>query len=554
MTMTQADQTLHIYIRVSTVAQAEHGTSLESQRDLGIKKAQELGFCHRVWDEGGKSSHHEDIADRPILSELFTALKEGAVKHLWVYDQSRLSRNDHVASVFRYQCNKQGVTLYTKDGVYDLSNPNDRLTRQLLDAIAEFENATRAERTRIGKLNKVRKGSWHGGPAPYGYELEDHKLVVNQEEAKWVRRIFAEFIKGSSTAQIKQLLDSNGVEPRRKKGLWTLGSINALVRNTHYSGYYIFKDKKSEEPIQVQCPSIVDLTTWNATQHKRSSEVLRQSQKNATVKHFYLLRDFMYCAHCGRPLAGRIIKERAEASYYCPNKERAWAKDGGSKTPWRRGMGCGFIRSMNIKQADELVWNTIKSLHQNSSILKEEAKHRLLKEGGVVLVGDADIKAINTKIKRYQKDHQRLSDSLGALEANRLINGLNDVAFASAASRIKDEIGKVETELASLRLELAGAARSRKWVDWLKAFGDEVSGLDSLSDQKKKEYLGGLIKRIDVKYEAEQRQHILLMTLHLPIVNDGIKYKGKGERLREYDVIDGADKVELVAKKKDGRG
>ncbi len=234
--MKKAEQTLHIYIRVSTMAQAEHGTSLESQKDMGIKKAQELGFSHRVWDEGGKSSHHEDIADRPVLSELFVAVKEGSVKHLWVYDQSRLSRNDQVASVFRYQCNKQGVTLYTKDGVYDLSNPNDRLTKQLLDAIAEFENATRAERTRIGKLNKVRKGSWHGGPAPFGYQLEDHKLVVNQEEAKWVKRIFAEFIKGSSTAQIKQLLDSNGVEPRRKKGLWTLGSINALVKNTHYSG------------------------------------------------------------------------------------------------------------------------------------------------------------------------------------------------------------------------------------------------------------------------------------------------------------------------------
>ncbi len=209
---------------------------------------------------------------------------------------------------------------------------------------------------------------------------------------------------------------------------------------------------------------------------------------------------------------------------------------------------------MNIKQADELVWNTVKSLHQNSSILKEEAKHRLLKEGGVVLVGDADIKAISTKIKRYQKDHQRLSDSLGVLEANRLINGLNDVAFASAASRIKDEIGKVETELASLRLELEGAARSRKWVDWLKAFGDEVSGLDSLNDQKRKEYLGGLIKRIDVKYEAEQRQHVMLMTLHLPIVNDGIKYTGKGQKLREYEVVNGDDRVTVVAKKKDGRG
>ena len=97
--------------------------------------------------------------------------------------------------------------------------------KQLLDAVAEFDNVTRTERTRIGKLNKVRKGSWHGGQAVFGYQLEDSKLVVNQDEARWVKRIFAEFIKGSSTAQIKQLLDSNGVEPRRKKGLWSLGSI-----------------------------------------------------------------------------------------------------------------------------------------------------------------------------------------------------------------------------------------------------------------------------------------------------------------------------------------
>jgi hypothetical protein len=75
-----------------------------------------------------------------------------------------------------------------------------------------------------------------------------------------------------------------------------------------------------------------------------------------------------------------------------------------------------------------------------------------------------------------------------------------------------------------------------------------------LSDQKKKDYLGGLVKRIDVKYEAEQRQHVMLMSLHLPIVNDGIKVTRKGQKLREYEVINGDDTVTVVAKKKDGRG
>jgi len=57
------ERTLHIYVRVSTQAQQEQGTSLESQRELGVKKAEELGFEWKLWDEGGRSSFH--ITDRP---------------------------------------------------------------------------------------------------------------------------------------------------------------------------------------------------------------------------------------------------------------------------------------------------------------------------------------------------------------------------------------------------------------------------------------------------------------------------------------------------------
>jgi len=75
-------KTLHIYTRVSSAAQAEQGTSLESQRELGIEKAKVLGFDYKVWDEGGRSSHHDDIAKRPQLNALYLAIKKGDVKHL----------------------------------------------------------------------------------------------------------------------------------------------------------------------------------------------------------------------------------------------------------------------------------------------------------------------------------------------------------------------------------------------------------------------------------------------------------------------------------------
>ena len=97
-------KTLHIYTRVSTEGQKADGTSLETQYEEGVKRAEQYEFAYRHWDEGGHSSNHEEISERPILNALFQAIKSGDVKHLFVYDQSRLSRNDLLASVFRYEC------------------------------------------------------------------------------------------------------------------------------------------------------------------------------------------------------------------------------------------------------------------------------------------------------------------------------------------------------------------------------------------------------------------------------------------------------------------
>ena len=73
---------------------------------------------------------------------------------------------------------KNGVMLYTKDGTYDLNNPTDKLMKSLLDGVAEYDNAIRAERSRMGKLNKVRNGGWYGAPPPYGYEIVDEKKYL----------------------------------------------------------------------------------------------------------------------------------------------------------------------------------------------------------------------------------------------------------------------------------------------------------------------------------------------------------------------------------------
>lgn len=549
-----AEQTLHIYTRVSTVAQADKGTSLDSQLELGKKKAKELMFDVEHWNEGGKSSHHEDIQGRPKLYELFQAIKAGEVKHLWIYDQSRLSRNDQVASILRYEFNKQGVTLYTKDGQFDLSNPSDKLLKQMLDAVAEFENSVRAERSRIGKFMKVKGGYWHGGVPPFGYEISLGKLAENKTESKWVKFIFRQALKGTSVAAIKKELDSNGILARRG-GLWSLGSIESLMTNTHYLGRYVYTDGVSSEQVEVKCPVIVDEVTWNAINLARKRKANRKDQQNATTKNFYLLRDFMVCGHCGRKMAGRIKPSKSERMYYCPNKERVWAKEGESTTHYQRGTGCGFDRSMNIPITDKVVFDTVVKLHSGSSILKEEVKKRVYAEHGIKSITTADeVKGFERQLRKYETLFQNLQESIGNLEANRILKRMDDKAYKTAVARMNDEADRLKTEITNLRLKLRGEAEKKQWVYWVDHFGNEMDGKKILTDEQRQLYLKGLVEKIEAKFNPLTREHELEIHFQHPIVGDGIKWKDPKKKTLGYKVLEGSKTTSLRVEKRDERG
>lgn len=548
------DSTLHIYTRVSTVTQADKGTSLDSQQQLGLKKAKELKFDHEIWNEGGKSSHHDDIQGRPKLYELFQAIKAGDVKHIWVYDQSRLSRNDQVASILRYEFNKQGVTLYTKDGKFDLSSPSDKLLKQMLDAVAEFENSVRAERSRIGKLMKVKAGFWHGGPPPFGYDLIHGKLVEKKDESKWVKLIFKQALKGVPVAQIKRELDSNGVLARRG-GLWTLGSIESLMTNTHYLGRYVFTDSVSGESVEVKCPVIVDEVTWNSINLARKRKASRKDQQNATVKNFYLLRDFMVCGHCGRKMAGRIKPSKSEYMYYCPNKERAWAKDGESKTHYQRGTGCGFDRAMNIQITDKLVFDTVVQLHKDSSILKEEVRKRIFAEKGIKQISsEAEMKGYEKQHRILQRELSNLQESIGHLEANRILKRMDDKAFKSAMDRLNEQADLYKTDITNLRLKLRGETEKKEWVDWIGMFGEEIKEKAKLTDEQRQLYLQGLIEKIECRFLPKTRDHELEIHFKHPIVGDKLKWNDPKVKAKGYKLLEGSKTTQIRVEKRDGRG
>ena len=167
---------------------------------------------------GQKSSHHKDITLRHILSHLLMEIREGNVQHHWAIELSRLSRNDMVAATIRNECNKAGVTFYTKDGQYDLNNPLSIFTRQILGATSQLKNALRAECSETGRLQKVRQVSGivddHLSDTRSKTENSPY-ILMNLNGSKESSTDI-----GKSVADIKAELDQNGVcDPTTKRNV-----------------------------------------------------------------------------------------------------------------------------------------------------------------------------------------------------------------------------------------------------------------------------------------------------------------------------------------------
>ena len=174
---------LHIYLRVSTETQMEDGFGLENQRELGLKVSEQKGMNPIIHNEGGRSSHSETIEHRPILKELLFQIEEGRVRNLWVYQMDRLSRNEVVSFTIRQSIKRNGVKLFVgNNNEYSLDNPTDKLMFSIMEGFSEYDNSIRTERLRRGKLSKIKKGGWKGGPPPFGYQIVDGKLEIEPTE------------------------------------------------------------------------------------------------------------------------------------------------------------------------------------------------------------------------------------------------------------------------------------------------------------------------------------------------------------------------------------
>jgi site-specific DNA recombinase len=531
--------TLHIYSRVSTLVQEEDGTSIDTQKELGIKKSEELGFEYKIWNEGGQSSNKDDLLNRPVLTRLLESIESGEVKNIFVFNTDRLSRNEQTWSFIRLRLVKYDVTLYTSSGVFNLTNPIDKLLLGIMSEVSSYDNYLRTERSRLGKIKRIQQGFWMGGPPPFGYEIQGKKLIPQTEEKKWLKFIYESYRDKKSIRFIKQELLKNGVKTRRGNSVWSLGSIEKLLSNTHYGGFYSVKDHKSGEVYRVNSPSIIPSTLIRQVEQEKKNRTRQTRVSESNLSQFYLLREFLFCTQCGSRYSGRYYPKQYRSVYYCPRMERNYVNESTGKP-----VKCENRRYLKIEETDKLVWETVVNVLSKSHIFKEEIRSQVFGSSSSYENHQEELKNLKRKLKKIDTEVKDVTNSIVNLETDRILKRRNSNEIKSIIENIESVRLELESQRENLKQEIYSIENRSTWIDWIGEFGSRINEISEFTSLEKNKFLKGVINKILVTTKDTQT-HELELTFKIPYVEDSLVYKDKENKKLGYELRNGKRNLTL---------
>src|SRR2546427_462007 len=237
-----------IYARVSTEDQGK-GYSIPTQIEACQALAQREGYTvpatHIFVDEGISGT----TLDRPALRRVRELVTAQAIAAVIILDPDRLSRKMGKLLVLTEELQAANIPLLCVSHPVEYG-PEGMLFFQMRGVIAEYEREKALERMARGRLGRVKEGYYAGGTIPYGYTYipEAHKgaLVLNEEQAAIVRRIFAMYCDGKSLRDIAIHLTREEIAPKRGQAgsKWGESSLHSILHNETYLGTMLWNKRR----------------------------------------------------------------------------------------------------------------------------------------------------------------------------------------------------------------------------------------------------------------------------------------------------------------------
>lgn len=253
-----------IYLRLSKEDDKwkEESNSIAMQRVLLRRYIEEnfvdyetVEFC----DDGYTGTNFE----RPGMQEMLERIRDGEINCVVVKDFSRFARDyielgSYLEQIFPFL----GVRFISINDGYDSA----KVQGGIADIDVNFKNLLYDlySRDLSGKVRsslsiRKEKGLYVSGNSPFGYEKDPedrHALLVAEDEAEVVRRIFSLTLEGRTSVEIAKLFNETGIKtpiefkiekgktsriPKGNRFLWSSAVICQILRNEIYIGNIVQK-------------------------------------------------------------------------------------------------------------------------------------------------------------------------------------------------------------------------------------------------------------------------------------------------------------------------
>lgn len=305
------------YARVST-DRYEQLNSLENQVTYFsnfIKEQENWTFVEGYVDEGISGT---SVKKREDFLRMVDDAKKKKFDLILTKEISRFSRNTLDSIKYTQELLSNGVGVHFLSDNINTFQPDSELRLTIMSSIAQEEIRKLSERVRFGYKRSVEKGIVPGGNNIYGYTKNKGKLVIDEEQAKFIRLIFETYVSeniGVHRLGFK-LFDEYGVTNYSGKPI--AGTvIKNIIRNPKYKGYFCahketivdYHDRKRkrfkrDEWIVYKdnetCPPIVSEELWDKANEILDARSKKHDQINKNNKYNkFAFSGLMHCYYDG---------------------------------------------------------------------------------------------------------------------------------------------------------------------------------------------------------------------------------------------------------------
>lgn len=284
--------------------------------------------------------------NRSEFQRMLDLCKEGKLDLIITKSISRFARNTLDCLNYVRMLKELGVgVIFEKENINTLDSKGEVLL-SILSSLAQDESRSISENSTWGIRKRFEQGKIIVNHKKFlGYDKdEDGNLIINEEQAKIVRRIYQEYLEGKGTNRIAKDLEKDKVPKWDGSFKWYEGSIKKMLQNEKYKGdallqktYTVdFLTKKRLENdgqvpkyyVEESHPAIIDKDTWEAVQlemKRRKDYAKEHSMKRleyATVKNPFGGK--VICGNCnkiyGRKTWNSTNKSLKRIIWRCNNK------------------------------------------------------------------------------------------------------------------------------------------------------------------------------------------------------------------------------------------